>query len=148
MAITRITRTGSTLASYPLLATVFVACLAFPTNGRGDGGVEFFEAKIRPALVNVNTSVIGRRPEIDLAALIDGAGRKATLDEARSGTRAVFFDAWVETPVYWRDHLPAEATLQGPAIVEQMDCTLVLEPGDVAVQDGDGNLVVTVGASS
>lgn len=104
--------------------------------------------EIRPALVNVNTSVIGRRPEIDLAALIDGAGRKATLNEARSGTRAVFFDAWVETPVYWRDHLPAEATLQGPAIVEQMDCTLVLEPGDVAVQDGDGNLVVTVGASS
>jgi len=101
--------------------------------------------EIRPALVNVNTSVIGRRPEIDLSALIDPAGRKATLDEARTGTRPVFFDAWIDTPIYWRDHLPAEATLSGPAIVEQMDCTLVLEPGDVATQDADGNLIVTVG---
>jgi len=101
--------------------------------------------EIRAALVNVNTSVIGRRPEIDLSALIDASGRKATLDAARTGSRPVFFDAWIDTPIYWRDHLPAEATLSGPAIVEQMDCTLVLEPGDVATQDADGNLIVTVG---
>ncbi|EIE49359.1 N-methylhydantoinase (ATP-hydrolyzing)/5-oxoprolinase protein [Citreicella sp. 357] len=104
--------------------------------------------EIRPALVNVVTSVIGRRPEIDLAALIDASGRKETVTEARTGTRRVFFEGWTETAVYWRDHLPADATLQGPAIVEQMDCTLVLEPGDRAVQDADGNLIVTVGALS
>ena len=101
--------------------------------------------EIRPALVNVNSSVIGRRPEIDLAALIDGSGRKPTLDEAQTGTRQVFFEDWTETPVYWRDHLPLDADLAGPAIVEQMDCTLVLEPGDTATQDADGNLIVTVG---
>ncbi|MBN9887577.1 hydantoinase/oxoprolinase family protein [Salipiger abyssi] len=104
--------------------------------------------EIRPALVNLNTSVIGRRPEIDLSALIDASGRKATLEEARSGTRKVYFESWTDTPVYWRDHLPPEATLTGPAIVEQMDCTLVLEPGDRAAQDGDGNLIVTLGAGS
>ncbi|HBS99086.1 MAG TPA: hydantoinase [Citreicella sp.] len=102
--------------------------------------------EIRPALVNVNTSVIGRRPEVDLSALIDAAGRKPTLAEARTGSRAVFFDDWHDTPVYWRDHLPASATLAGPAIVEQMDCTLVLSPGDTATQDADGNLIVTVRA--
>ncbi len=102
--------------------------------------------EIRPALVNVNTSVIGRRPEVDLLALIDAAGRKPTLAEARTGSRAVFFDDWHDTPVYWRDHLPASATLAGPAIVEQMDCTLVLSPGDTATQDADGNLIVTVRA--
>ena len=102
--------------------------------------------EIRPALVNVNCSVIGRRPEIDLSALIDAAGRRDRLDQARTGTRRVWFDGWVDTPVFWRDHLPATATLQGPAIVEQMDCTLVLEPGDHAVQDADGNLIVTLGA--
>ncbi len=102
--------------------------------------------EIRPALVNVNCSVIGRRPEIDLSALIDAAGRRDSLDQARTGTRRVWFDGWVDTPVFWRDHLPATATLQGPAIVEQMDCTLVLEPGDHAVQDADGNLIVTLGA--
>ncbi|MBN7784567.1 hydantoinase/oxoprolinase family protein [Ponticoccus gilvus] len=100
--------------------------------------------EIRPALVNVNTSVIGRRPEIDLSLLIDAAARKATLDEAQTGTRPVFFDDWHETPIYWRDFLPADAVLTGPAIVEQMDCTLVMEPGDRATQDADGNLIVTV----
>ena len=101
--------------------------------------------EIRPALVNVNTSVIGRRPEVDLSLLIDASDRKTTLEAAQTGTRQVYFDGWVETPVYWRDHLPAEATVTGPAIVEQMDCTLVMEPGDSAVQDADGNLIVTVG---
>ncbi|WP_339772372.1 hydantoinase/oxoprolinase family protein [uncultured Pseudosulfitobacter sp.] len=101
--------------------------------------------EIRPALVNVNTSVIGRRPEVDLSLLIDTAQRRATLDQAQTGTRPVWFDGWVDTPVYWRDHLPADATLTGPVIVEQMDCTLVMEPGDTAIQDADGNLIVTLG---
>ncbi|WP_116598561.1 hydantoinase/oxoprolinase family protein [Primorskyibacter marinus] len=100
--------------------------------------------EIRAALVNVNTSVIGRRPEVDLSLLIDADGRRNTLAEAQTGTRPVWFDDWIDTPIYWRDHLPAQATLTGPAIVEQMDCTLLLEPGDRAVQDADGNLIVTV----
>ncbi|EPX78709.1 hydantoinase/oxoprolinase family protein [Salipiger mucosus] len=104
--------------------------------------------EIRASLVNVNTSVIGRRPEVDLSALIDATGRKCTLDEAQTGTRPVFFDGWTDTPVYWRDHLPADAALSGPAIVEQMDCTLVLEPGDRAEQDADGNLIVKLGAGT
>lgn len=101
--------------------------------------------EIRPALVNVNTSVIGRRAEVDLSLLIDKDGRRATLAEAQTGTRPVWFDAWVDTPIYWRDHLPADARLVGPVIVEQMDCTLVMEPGDTAEQDADGNLIVTLG---
>ncbi|WP_188790438.1 hydantoinase/oxoprolinase family protein [Salipiger pallidus] len=104
--------------------------------------------EIRPALVNVNSSVVGRRPEIDLSALIDASERKPSLPEAQTATRPVFFEDWTDTPVYWRDHLPADATLSGPAIVEQMDCTLVLEPGDTAEQDDDGNLIVTVGAGA
>lgn len=103
--------------------------------------------EIRPALVNVNTSVIGRRAEIDLGLLIDAADRRATLAEAQTGTRPVWFDGWVETPVYWRDHLPAEAALSGPAIIEQMDTTIVLEPGDRAAQDPDGNIIITLGGA-
>lgn len=101
--------------------------------------------EIRPALVNVNTSVIGRRREIDLSLLIDRSGRRKTLAEAQSGQRPVWFDGWVEVPVYWRDHLPMDAKLEGPVIIEQMDCTLVMEPGDRAEQDADGNLIVTLG---
>ncbi|CAN7550688.1 hydantoinase/oxoprolinase family protein [Rhizobium rhizogenes] len=102
--------------------------------------------EIRASLVNVNTSVIGRRTEIDLSMLIDAAGRKATLAEAQTGTRSVWFDGWRETPIYWRDHLPIKATISGPAIIEQMDTTIILEPGDVATQDDDGNIIITIGA--
>ncbi|NTI44535.1 hydantoinase [Agrobacterium sp. B131/95] len=102
--------------------------------------------EIRVSLVNVNTSVIGRRTEIDLSMLIDAAGRKSTLAEAQTGTRSVWFDGWRETPIYWRDHLPIKATISGPAIIEQMDTTIILEPGDVATQDDDGNIIITIGA--
>ncbi len=101
--------------------------------------------EIRANLVNLTTAVIGRRPEVDLSRLIDPAGRKAILAEAQTGVRPVWFDGWRETPVYWRDHLPAEAMLAGPAIIEQMDTTILLPPGDRAAQDADGNLIVEVG---
>ncbi|MGR3805603.1 hydantoinase/oxoprolinase family protein [Marinibacterium profundimaris] len=104
--------------------------------------------EIRPALVNVNCSVIGRRPEIDLGLLIDAAARRETLDAALTGHRRVWFDGWHDTPVYWRDHLPMNATLTGPAIIEQMDTTIVLEPGARAGQDKDGNILITLGATA
>ncbi|MEZ5887282.1 MAG: hydantoinase/oxoprolinase family protein [Paracoccaceae bacterium] len=102
---------------------------------------------IRANLVNLNCSVIGQRTAIDLSTLIDPAGRRATLSEARTGTRPVWFGGWVETPIYWRDQLPADARLSGPAIVEQMDTTIVIEPGDRLETDAEGNLIVTVGGA-
>ena len=87
--------------------------------------------EIRAALVNLNCSVVGRRPPVDLALLIDPAGRAQQLEDARSGLRPVWFGAgWRDTPVYRREALPADATLEGPAILEQMDTTIVIEPGD------------------
>jgi N-methylhydantoinase A len=102
--------------------------------------------EIRASLVNLTTAVIGRRPEVDLSRLIDPAGRRATLAGAQTGTRPVWFDGWQDTPVYWRDHLPADAAIAGPAVIEQMDTTILLPPGDLARQDADGNLIVEVGA--
>ncbi|WP_321501084.1 hydantoinase/oxoprolinase family protein [Breoghania sp.] len=104
--------------------------------------------EIKASLVNVNTSVIGRREEIDLSLLIDPAGRKAKLDDARTGSRKVWFGEFMDTPVYWRDHLPLDAEIEGPAIVEQMDTTIVIEPGDKAVQDADGNIIITLAAAA
>jgi N-methylhydantoinase A len=105
--------------------------------------------QIRANLVNVNTSVIGARPEIDLSGLIDPAGRKATLSEAETGRRAVYFEGgFRDTPVYWRDHLPESFVFDGPAIVQQMDTTVLVEPGDRAEDDGHGNIIITVGPAS
>ena len=99
---------------------------------------------IRANLVNLNCSVIGRRPDMDLSRLIDPAERQATaMPKAR---RQVWFGGWVDTPVYWRDHLPLDPGLTGPCIIEQMDTTIVIDPGCTVSGDADGNLIVEVGA--
>ena len=103
--------------------------------------------EIRPKLVNMNTSVIGVRPPLDLSLLIEPAGRQANVTDALTGSRPVFFDTdWVETPVYARERLPIDAAFSGPAIIEQMDTTIVLEPGDRVTGDTQGNLIIHVGA--
>ncbi len=105
-------------------------------------------SEIRANLVNLNCSVIGRRGDVDLSALIDASGRKATLAEALIETRNVWFEGgWRDTPVYWRDHLPRGAALDGPAIVEQMDTTVVIQPGCRATDDADGNILIDVGGA-
>ena len=101
--------------------------------------------EIRPVLVNLHTAVVGKRKAVSLAA-IAAARPKATLAAAMRTTRPVWFVAggWVETPVYVREHLPAGACFDGPAIVEQLDCTTVIEPGDQVAIDAIGNLIVTL----
>ena len=102
--------------------------------------------EIRAVLVNLHTAVIGRRQGIDLARLA-GDAPAATLAEAQRTTRRVWFPAgWQEAPVYRRERLPRDAHLEGPAIVEQLDCTTVLEPGDRATVDAMGNLMIEVAA--
>ncbi|TGV80563.1 hydantoinase/oxoprolinase family protein, partial [Mesorhizobium sp. M00.F.Ca.ET.149.01.1.1] len=102
--------------------------------------------EIRANLVNLNTSVTGVRPQIDLSRLIDPAGRAATLEEARREIRPVWYHGtWHDTPVYARERLPLDAVIEGPAILEQMDATTVLEPGDHARSDADGNIIIDIG---
>jgi len=106
-------------------------------------GVELPE--IRPVLVNLHTAVIGKRPPVPLAA-IAAAEPRATLAEALRTRRPVWFEAggWADTPVYRREHLPTGARFTGPAIIEQLDCTTVIEPGNGVELDGIANLIVTV----
>ncbi|MBK0399607.1 hydantoinase/oxoprolinase family protein [Limibaculum sp. M0105] len=102
---------------------------------------------IRANLVNLNTSVIGERAAIDLGALADGGDGKS-LDDAITHRRPVRFGAeWHDTPVYARSRLPRDARFAGPAIVEQMDTTVVIPPGDRAETGADGNLFIHVGAA-
>ncbi len=101
---------------------------------------------IRANLVNANTSVIGTRAALDLSTLIDPAGRKDSLAQAETARRPVYFDGWHDTPIYWRDHLPADFALTGPAIVQQMDTTVLIEPGDRARGDAQGNIIIEIGS--
>jgi N-methylhydantoinase A len=106
-------------------------------------GVELPE--IKPVLVNLHTAVIGKRKGVSLAA-IAAAQPRATLAEAQRGRRPVWFEqgGWLDTPLYVREHLPQGASLDGPAIVEQLDCTSVIEPGNRVEMDAIGNLIVNV----
>ena len=105
-------------------------------------GVELPE--IRAVLVNLHTAVIGLRPRMDLAVLAGGERAKG-LNGAQNGTRPVWFDGgFRDTPIYQREKLPADAKFNGPAVIEQLDCTTVIEPGNRVELDRLGNLLVTL----
>ncbi len=63
---------------------------------------------------------------------------------ALKGRRMVWFDGLTgaEAPVYERDKLAIGATLEGPAIVEQMDATTVIPAGWRGEVDAFGNLIL------
>ncbi|PWC89365.1 hydantoin utilization protein A [Azospirillum sp. TSH100] len=92
-------------------------------------------------IVNLRTAAIGRRPHFDLSALAPAAG--TTVGGAYAGSRPVWFDgAWHEAAVYNRLDLPADAVIQGPAILEQPDATTVIDPDLSARVDRFGNVIV------
>lgn len=102
--------------------------------------------EIEPVLVNLHTAVTGKREPISIASLATGE-RAADVEGARLGERRVWFDrgGWVDTPVIERDRLPFGCSFEGPAILEQLDTTTLVEPGDRARVDAFGNLLIRVG---
>ena len=67
--------------------------------------------------------------------------------DARTGERLVYFREAamsIPCPIYDRDGLRTGNRIQGPAIVEQMDTTTVLLPGQFASVDPYLNLIVEV----
>ncbi len=66
-------------------------------------------------------------------------------DTAYKGRREVWFtaDTPTETAIWSRDDLPVGASLNGPAIVEQLDSTTVVPAGWRAHVDGFLNLILT-----
>jgi N-methylhydantoinase A len=109
---------------------------------------ERFEVELkqmRCLVVNLRSAVIGRRRPVALEGLAGGTTGSAA--GAIAGARRVWFDGgWRQTAVYARERLPAGAEFAGPAVVEQLDATTVVEPGDRARMDAQGNLVIDIAA--
>ncbi len=65
------------------------------------------------------------------------------LPEAES-TRTVWFDnnAGIETPVYRREKLYPGLRFEGPAIVDQLDATTPIFPGDRVEVLADGSILI------
>ena len=103
--------------------------------------------EIRARIVNVATSVIGARKALDLSTLIEMADEGSVFTPR--AFRAVRFDGeMIETPFYARESLPPGAELEGPAIVEQMDTTILIPPGDRARVAPTGDIFIEIGAGS
>jgi len=93
-------------------------------------------------ILNLRTSVLGLRPKFDLTLLAPADG--VTLEDMRTDTRQVWFDgAWLETAIYDRLPLSIGVTVPGPAILEQPDSTIFIEPGLRGKVDCFGNLLIT-----
>ena len=101
--------------------------------------------EIRAVLVNLHTAVIGRRKPVPLAALMSAKEQKNTVDECRTGSRKVWFESgWQETPIYNREFLPVKAKFNGPAVIEQLDTTIIVEPENQVEVDLEGNLIISL----
>lgn len=91
-------------------------------------------------IMNLRTSVIGERKPLDLSALAPEGG---SVEEAMRGVRQVFIaGAWHDTQILRRLALPVGATIRGPAILEQPDTTILIEPGFSGIVDRLGNLLI------
>jgi len=97
-------------------------------------------SELRPVLVTLDTSVVGKRRGVDLNALRSRGGQYAEPRQRRAWFAST---GWVQTPVYARESIPAEG-LEGPAIVEQLDSTIVIDPGARARADDYGNLIISL----
>ena len=94
-------------------------------------------------VVNLRLTALGDPERLDLPALAKASTPDSEV--ARIGERPVWFDetdAFTPTPVYRRERLLAGHTIAGPAIVEQMDSTTVVLPGQSATVDAHGNLLI------
>jgi N-methylhydantoinase A len=96
-------------------------------------------------IVNARTAAIG------LAAAAEPGPQSVPEGEpVATESRQVYFDdpgEFVETSVYARSTLAPDVRLDGPAIVEQMDTTVLIPPGSRALVDARLNLVIDVQTS-
>jgi N-methylhydantoinase A len=92
-------------------------------------------------VVSYRVRGIGRVPPV---AMPKFARAGTTLAEALRETRRARFDGQdFDCPVYQRERLDVGLTVTGPAILDQLDCTTVIYPGQTARVDEWKNMIVT-----
>jgi N-methylhydantoinase A len=93
-------------------------------------------------LIRFNVTAVGRTPKPSLAPL-DRHGRPVSED-----SRSVFFveTGFVRTPIYRREALTAGGAIEGPAVVEEIDATLLVHPGQQLNVDDYGVITLVLDA--
>lgn len=93
-------------------------------------------------VLNLRVTVIGRRPKFDLSIL--GPSGDSSMMEAKTDTRQVWIEGkWWQADVYNRLDLPEDSLVQGPALLEQPDTTIFIDPDLEGLVDRFGNLIIS-----
>jgi N-methylhydantoinase A len=92
-------------------------------------------------LISLRVAIIGviTKPRFRKAPLPGG------MTKALKGKREVYYRAekgFLKSNVYEREYIPTGERLQGPAIIEEMDSTIIINPGQSACVDDYGNFVI------
>jgi N-methylhydantoinase A len=96
---------------------------------------------IETRVLSLRTAVIGRRPKFDLSTLTPSGENR--VETAFQGHRDVWHNgAWCSAEIYHRLALPIGACINGPAILEQPDTTIYIDPDLCGTVDDFGNLIL------
>ncbi|MEL6523793.1 MAG: hydantoinase/oxoprolinase family protein, partial [Pseudomonadota bacterium] len=99
-------------------------------------------ADIPKRVMNYRVTVIGQRPDIDMRSF--APNERQSLEACLLGYRQVYAHGTQhDTPRYDRLALAVGETVIGPALLEQPDTTIFVDPGLKARVDNFGNLVIT-----
>jgi N-methylhydantoinase A len=93
-------------------------------------------------VVNIESTVFGRIEKPKLPKYAKGTAVKTAL----KGYRKAIFDGAgksTKTPIYDGERIGAGTKIVGPAIIEEITTTIVIEPGWTAVLDVTGSYVIT-----
>jgi N-methylhydantoinase A len=94
-------------------------------------------------IVSYRLRGIGRVPPVKLPSYRrQGLSLKDALRETR---KARFGGVTLDCPIYQRDRLDVGVSFDGPAIVDQLDATTVVPPGQSARVDEFKNILITAG---
>lgn len=103
----------------------------------------FAQEDLPVEIVTLRVSATGVLPKLTILTSDSTSG---TAERAVTGSRRVYFretGGYVDCPLYDREALPVHAAFGGPAIVEQLDSTAIVLPGQEAHVDRYGDLVIT-----
>ncbi len=95
-----------------------------------------------PDIVNVRVMSVAEVAKLGLPELARGKGnpqpvsRRPVLFEEREG--------YIDTPIYDRATLGAGDAITGPAVIEQLDSTTVVLPGQKAFVEKYGNIIIEI----
>ena len=94
-------------------------------------------------IVTLRVTATGTLPPLKSVPL---SGGRPT-DQAMIGIQKMFVDGvMTDCPIYDRLALSADAVVTGPALIQQLDTTIVLDLGDTARVHEYGSLIVSIGA--